>query len=893
MKKLLYIIFLVLFGFNCYADNLSVSHRAVWKYDSSGDLEPVGSDAKIPAEHVGVNKLGTPTYEDLQAIINTYMSSGKFTGGGFTDNEDGSITVAAGTGLIKSTDSDTGTLYSFDWAEDTNVTLTDNSVNFIYVDYNSGTPQIGVATSSPTDHNTKVLLGLVYRSGTTLHMTNAGQLIANYPAKTCWKDMEVNGKFQWVSGVKPSETGTRYLKLSEGTIYAGLTKKSISAYDSTSTALTAYYSDGGTGWNAASVQQIDNQYYDDDSGTLASLTADYKTCRYIYIDPDGHVYMVYGTSQYSKLADAIEEEAPSYLPDLLGNIGMLVGKVIVKEGETNFKRVYSYLGQKAPAGTVADHQDLGGIPGSSEGYHISEQEYKDFQEQFNPYSIGKAGEAGFGVGAYQGTLPSGFTALTGSSNLLSPNYGNYQYADDSIMVWIPKFYYKIHTGADLSVNTIEIRGANYFTDTAAANTAGYALHRAFIDGGSEQDGFFIDKYKCSKNALGTGYVASSIKNGNPISIHANHNPIADLTACSDNDYYETINAVHARDGSNGAVNTDSIFFVTSQFQRAALAMLSMAHAQATAGATPDNAWYSSSYPYPKGCNNDALSDTDDSEISYTTDGYSNCGQTGSGTPFSKTTHNGQTCGVADLNGLIYEVSLGVTCITTNDTIEDISRANPAVVTETGHTKSTGDVIMITGIDVGDWAGLDDKLYTVTKINANTYSLNGVNTTGFSTAYAVGTNAGTTTSGTFYTAKQATSMKDFTSGHSSATDHWGATGCAAMMETFTPAFKTDYPNNGFSQRFGSGSNQMLSAATFGDGWLLTGLGFPVNADGISASGTTQFGQDHYYQYIGNELYLRSCAFWDSSSYAGIWAVGWNSIRTSSGHNIGFRAACYPE
>jgi len=345
-------------------------------YDpATNTYAPADDGAKIPAEHVGVNKLDTPTYEDLQAIINTYMSSGKFTGGGFTDNGDGSITVAAGTGLIKSTDSDTGALYSFDWAEDTNVTLTDNSVNFIYVDYNSGTPQIGVATSSPTDHNTKVLLGLVYRSGTTLHMTNAGQLIANYPAKTCWKDMEVNGKFQWVSGVKPSETGTRYLKLSEGTIYAGLTKKSISAYDSTSTALTAYYSDGGTGWNTASVQQIDNQYYDNDSGTLASLTADYKTCRYIYIDPDGHVYMVYGTSQYSKLADAIEEEAPTSLPDMLGNIGMLVGKVIVKEGETNFKRVYSYLGQKAPAGTVADHQDLGGIPGASEGYHLSQNDY--------------------------------------------------------------------------------------------------------------------------------------------------------------------------------------------------------------------------------------------------------------------------------------------------------------------------------------------------------------------------------------------------------------------------------------------------------------------------------------------------------------------------------------
>jgi len=488
MKKILCLFLILLFSATAvYADPPDKAEK--WKYDSSGDLEPVGSDAKIPAEHVGLNKLGTPTYEDLQAIINTYMSAGKFTGGGFTDNGDGSITVAAGTGLIKSTDSDTGALYSFDWAENTNATLTDNSINFIYVDYNFGTPQIGVATSSPTDHNTKVLLGLVYRSGTTLHMTNAGQLIANYSAKTCWKDMEVNGKFQWVSGVKPSETGTRYLKLSEGTIYAGLTKKSISAYDSTSTALTAYYSDGGTGWNTASVQQIDNQYYDDGSGTLASLTADYKTCRYIYIDPDGHVYMVYGTSQYSKLADAIEEEAPTSLPDMLGNIGMLVGKVIVKEGETNFKRVYSYLGQKAPAGTVADHQDLGGIPGNSEGYHLSGNDYTELTEWLDNVTLGSDGSittpAAISGGIDVATTISSDTTLTA----VAINGGIIPLSGDGTTVTLP----------DVTTLTVGAFISFWVTDATAKHVKPYANDKFTLLGTALDDG---DKLSCAIDKAG-------------------------------------------------------------------------------------------------------------------------------------------------------------------------------------------------------------------------------------------------------------------------------------------------------------------------------------------------------------------------------------------------------
>ena len=61
---------------------------------------------------------------------------------------------------------------------------------------------------------------------------------------------------------------------------------------------------------------------------------------------------------------------------------------------------------------------------------------------------------------------------------------------------------------------------------------------------------------------------------------------------------------------------------------------------------------------PKGNNNNALKDTNNSAVTFTASGYSNCAMTGSGVPFAKTTHNGQNCGVADLNGNMYEVVSG-------------------------------------------------------------------------------------------------------------------------------------------------------------------------------------------------------------------------------------------
>lgn len=262
-------------------------------------------------------------------------------------------------------------------------------------------------------------------------------------------------------------------------------------------------------------------------------------------------------------------------------------------------------------------------------------------------NIGIAGQAGFGVGVCPGPLPSGFGGQSGYADSMSDNYGNYQYSDGSVMVWVPAFYYKWGTGTNgLAVNVVSVQPFSAYVDVATANAAGYALHRAFYDGGAVCSGFFVDKYQCSNNA-GT---ASSIKNGLPLSSDAAHNPFAGLTGAPGNYYYGAIVAAKTRGAS---------FFCNSRFIFAALALLSYAHAQAST-TTTHCAWYDATNNFPKGCNNNALGDAQDAAILYLTDGYSNCGKTGSANLFARTTHNGQNCGVADLNGNMWEITPGLT-----------------------------------------------------------------------------------------------------------------------------------------------------------------------------------------------------------------------------------------
>ena len=266
---------------------------------------------------------------------------------------------------------------------------------------------------------------------------------------------------------------------------------------------------------------------------------------------------------------------------------------------------------------------------------INEKEDKTPLEAID---IGIPGNIGFGVGAVpSGMLPADWTRKDGHKDAASDNYGNVLDPTGSVMVWVPRFYFRWNVD-----NTVDISGAA---------KDGYALHIAFIDGGEEKAGVFVDKYGCG-NVAG---VFASKQGIDPCSTHPDHNPIASLNNTPPNRYGGLYEAVKTRSADH---------LLTSIFIYNALATL--AHAAGKAGA---NCAFADVAPYhPKGCNNNALKDTNDTSVTFTGSGYSNCAMTGSGVPFAKTTHNGQNSGVADLNGNMYEVASGFIKYGTGDAV---------------------------------------------------------------------------------------------------------------------------------------------------------------------------------------------------------------------------------
>jgi hypothetical protein len=316
--------------------------------------------SRITGEDIDVGVIGSPTYTTIEDYINTTGDSGILSGTVVSDDLDGTITVAAGTGLIYTTDSDVGSLVFFDIDEDTTVGLTDNSMNFIYVEYNAGSPQFQSTTNVDNVSGTdEIIVGAVYKNGTDLHVMDVRKQISSLPRDIYYHAFKHYG-IERSNGMVTSETGNRYLDVTAGQLSIALQFLNTPAFDSSgSDTFKLYYYDGA--WQVGSaISQLPNTQYNDYGTGLDTLTAQRYGVYWLYMVTDGDVYGVYGTGDYL-LSQAEAATAPSSLPDELATIGVLIAKVIFQNGGTNLTEIYIPWTSSIGSSSATDHGALAGL----------------------------------------------------------------------------------------------------------------------------------------------------------------------------------------------------------------------------------------------------------------------------------------------------------------------------------------------------------------------------------------------------------------------------------------------------------------------------------------------------------------------------------------------------
>ena len=360
------------------AFNNSTQETAI---NTSHRLTTSGNPHKVTATEIDLDVLNSATAKTIQEWLNHSQAAGYFEGGGFTDNGDGSVSVSAGSGIIKVSDTYNEDSIFFEWDADTNVSLADNSTNYIYVVYDPTTPTIASATTEPSDIRTNILLGKVYREGSDIHSFKAGMYVPELGKNVLLRFTAQFGEISRVSGGVVSETGTLNVATTNAVVWGGLSRLTTTGYDTSDAGSTFeyyYYNFTTSAWVKSDESAIDADYYNDiTTGTgLVAITSNQYGAHWVYIDVNGNILIVYGQDSYT-LDSAQAAQPPSDLPERITDFCWFAAKIIVKESTTVFTEIQSAYDISFSASSSSNHNELNALQGgqSDQYYHLTSAEH--------------------------------------------------------------------------------------------------------------------------------------------------------------------------------------------------------------------------------------------------------------------------------------------------------------------------------------------------------------------------------------------------------------------------------------------------------------------------------------------------------------------------------------
>ena len=340
------------------------------------------------------NQIGNPVHIDnLNGIFNHMYSSGIAHGCDLTNNGDGTVDIGAGVAFLRPTGGDSHSdLYSVEVIAQAGLTLTDGVDNYIYYDYNSGSPQFNVTLDETTINMLdKVPCYIIIRNGTTLHTLDIRNQNVDHIGKSQLKEYYTNTFPRKNDGSIVSDAGTLHLACTAGSFYFQLIEYAVPALDTTGTDTFVYtYRDGIGGWTESNASTIDVTNYDDGNGTLAALTAARYAVHWIYIEVSDNpkYYVVYPQNQYTTLAGAEAAQPPSSIPIILQRFGVLIGRAIIKQAGTEITDVETVFGSSFSPTTATTHNGLSGIQGGQldQYYHLTSAQHTNLTT--NNWSLG-------------------------------------------------------------------------------------------------------------------------------------------------------------------------------------------------------------------------------------------------------------------------------------------------------------------------------------------------------------------------------------------------------------------------------------------------------------------------------------------------------------------------
>ena len=290
----------------------------------------------------------------------SYRNEGLIQDISITDVAGVSVAITATRCLIRSTtyfgDSK---LYLKTIAANNNLAMTDNSINFIYVNWNSGTPIYGATTNRDLINNATIIpVSRIYMSGGNIeYKMDYGKQGLSTAIKNFDRVMRTRG----ITGIE-REIGyavtcsTTYVTIESGKAWFGMYRISNNFIGQSGTNTELYTHNAGGGWISKKVAAIPTTWYDTNTGTL-TLTANRYAVIWVFRNLNAEeIDLVLGTGDYT-LAQAQASQIPS-LPDAIQYFYTICGKIIIQKSATSPTSVQSVVNTVFTAAPTNNHSDL-------------------------------------------------------------------------------------------------------------------------------------------------------------------------------------------------------------------------------------------------------------------------------------------------------------------------------------------------------------------------------------------------------------------------------------------------------------------------------------------------------------------------------------------------------
>jgi hypothetical protein len=367
---------------DCYTE--TPSDNEIYQYNNTNSRFELIDSPEFSNVSLTPQKLGTPTYSTINDFCNSFGSAGRKTGGIISDATGGYISITAGTGFVKATDDDNAQLMFFNFPSPSNIQIPSGTTRYIGVEYNSGTPRVVSRTSFDWNLDTEFPLGRVINE----IINEVDNLyIANSP---WWVTDGITNMLQWSrgfgltrrdessGGLIPSVTGTRNIAVTAGKIWVGLNDLIFSGLDTNISGTFEYYwYKSGSGWQSSDETQYSVTQYNDITQTALQNISANKYCNiWIYgelTDSTPAVAILYPQAQYNTAAEAEAKSAPDNVPEHISEIGMLIGRIIIKQNTDAPVSVQSVFTSKFSSSVVTNHNNLANLQGGTldEYYHLT------------------------------------------------------------------------------------------------------------------------------------------------------------------------------------------------------------------------------------------------------------------------------------------------------------------------------------------------------------------------------------------------------------------------------------------------------------------------------------------------------------------------------------------